>query len=170
MILNKVSGVQLQELTVRIITYNEAGNSIRKNAAEMIAGYLNAVGMKATVEVMEMDDFKKAMKNGSYDLALLGMNLSEVPVLTKLLGSEGSANMNNYSDEAMDALIKLTATAEDEASIKDAYSKIQMKLVDELPILGMLFRSGTVLSSRSLGGLKGIRALHSFRGLEYLSE
>ena len=98
------------------------------------------------------------------------MNLSEVPVLVSLLSAKGNLNLNNYNNEEMENLINMTATAADEASLKAVYNQIQMTLVERLPIMGLLFRTGTVLSTRSLGGLTGIRSLNTFRGMEYLSE
>ena len=129
-----------------------------------------AVGVKCTVEVLERTEVRKRMKSGDYDLALIGVNLSEVPVMQPLLASGGSLNFNGYTSTRMDNLIAMTSTEEDEAMLKQTYSDIQLSVVDELPIMGLLFRTGTVLSSRSLGGLTGIRMLNTFRGLEYLSE
>lgn len=170
MTLNKLEGIQLKELTVNIITYNESGASIRENAAGMIASYLEAVGMKTQVEVLSKKEVQSRIKSGDYDLALVAVNLDEIPVLSSLLSSGGSLNLNGYSDATMDGLIQLTATAENEASLKQAFSQIQLQIVEDLPILGLYFRAGTVLSTRSLGGLKGIRAMNTFRGLEYLTQ
>ncbi len=170
MVLDRLDGIKVSELTLNIITYNDAASSVRENAAEMIANYLSVVGVKCTVETMSSSNLKKRIKSGEYDIALIGLNFSEVPILVGLLGTDGSMNFNFYSDTVMDSLLKQTASAADEAGMKQVYSQIQMKVVESLPIMGLLFRSGTVLSSRSLGGLTGIRALNTFRGLEYLNE
>lgn len=170
MVLDKLEGIKVSELTVNIITYNDAASSVRENAAEMIANYLGVVGIKATVETMSSSDLKKRVKDGGYDIALIGLNLSEIPNLIGMLGTDGNMNFNFYSDSVMDSLLKQTVTAVDEAGLKQVYSQIQLKVVESLPVMGLLFRSGTVLSSRSLGGLNGIRALNAFRGLEYLNE
>lgn len=170
MVLDKVEGVKVSELELNIITSNDSVSSIRENAVDQIAEYLNAVGIRTVVEVLEKSELKKRMSNGQYDLALIGVNLSEVPILTQLLGSSGALNYNGYSDSVMDSLLQQTAVADSESGMQQVYSQIQLRVVEELPIMGLLFRSGTVLSVRSLGGLKGIRALSAFRGLEYLSE
>ena len=170
MVLDKLEGIKLSELTVNIVTYSESTTSVRENAAEMIADYLAAVGVKATVEVLDVSTLRKRLKSGEYDLALIGLNLSEVPNLTGLLGKDGNMNFNFYDDAQMKSLLDQTATAKDETGLKQVYSQLQMKIVQDLPIMGLLFRSGTVLSTRSLGGMRGIRSLNTFRGLEYLSE
>jgi len=170
MVLDKLDGIKVSELTLNIITYNDAASSVRENAAETIANYLAVVGIKANVETMSSSNLKKRIKDGDYDIALIGLNFSEVPNIVSLLGTDGKMNFNFYSDSVMDSLLKQTLTAADEAGMKQVYSQIQLNVVENLPVMGLLFRTGTVLSSRSLGGLNGIRALSTFRGLEYLYE
>lgn len=170
MILEKLNGIRVEALEITILTYNEDTNSIHENAANLIADYLNVVGIKAQVEVVSKSKMADRLKDQDFDLALIGVNLSEIPVLQPLLATGGTLNFNDYSNQEMDALIAQTSTAADETALKQLYSQIQLSMVDDLPVLGLLFRTGTVLSTRSLIGLKGIRAMHVFRGLEYLEE
>ncbi len=169
-ILDKLDGIQVKELSVTIITYNESNSSVRENAVNLIADYLTTVGFKVETEILTQSEVVSRMKSGNYDLALVAVNLDEVPGLAPLLGTDGSLNFNDYSDDTMDSLYPQTATASDEDSLQQVYSQIQLKVVEDLPILGLYFRTGTVLSSRSLSGLSGIRAMNTFRGLEYLAE
>jgi len=168
--LNKLEGMKLHEIDIEILTYNDESNSVRENAANLIAEYLNAVGIKAAVTVVTRSEMSSRLKKQNFDLALIGVNLSEIPVLQPLLGTGGALNYNKYSDGNMDTYIGQTAMYYDEATIRNVYSDIQLKVVAELPIMGLLFRTGTVLSTRSLGGLNGISALNNFRGMEYLNE
>lgn len=168
--LNKLDGIRVEELKVDIITYNDSTSSVREKAAQAIAGNLNAVGIATTVSVLSGGDMADRLESGDYDLALVGVNLSEVPVLQPLLHSDGSLNMNGHSNEEIDTLIAKSAMADDEASLKQIYSQLQLLVVEQLPIMGLLFRTGTVLSTRSMGGMSGIRELEAFRGLEYLME
>ena len=169
-VLDRLNGIQLEELTVNIITYNESTTSIRENAVYLISNYLNAVGIKTKVEVLSKEKAASRIRDRDFDLALIGVNLSEVPILQPLLSSDGSLNLNGYGDDWMDGWIGETSTESDETRLKELYSSIQMKVVDRLPIMGLLFRTGTVLSTRSLGGLSGIRPMNTFRGLEYLTD
>ena len=170
LVLNKLDGIRVEELEIDILTYNDATNTIRENAAYLIRDYLATVGIRATVTVVTQARMAERLKARNYDLALIGVNLSEVPLLQPLLGSGGKLNYNSYSSQDMDDLIMRTAEATNETVMSYVYSQIQLKVVDELPVMGLLFRTGTVLSTRSLGGMNGIRALSTFRGLEYLSE
>ena len=40
--------------------------------------------------------------------------------------------------------------------------------MDRLPVLGILFRTGTVLSRRSLAGLSGICSSNTLNGIEFM--
>ena len=168
--LNKRSGIMLLEPTIRLVTYNEGTNSIRENAANLVKEYLEAVGFNVNVSVMDQEDVTSAIKHRNYDLALIGVNLSELPDLSPILETGGSLNYNHYSNEEMDQLIQRAKTTSDEATMQKVYSDMQMTVVRRLPILGLLFRTGTVLSSRSIGGLNSLRAYDNFNGFEFLKE
>lgn len=167
--LNRLDGIMLEEPSITLITYNEPTTSIRQNAAELIAQYLEAVGFDVTISVLSRSSMENRIKNRDYDLALVGVNLSEVPNLYELLSSKGSLNMNRYSSDEMDSLLSQAGSAATEAELLQIYSQIQMIVVDRLPIMGLLFRTGTVLSSRSIGGMYGLRAYDNFNGFEFLT-
>lgn len=168
--LNQRSGVMLVEPTISLITYNESTNTIRENAANLIKEYLEAVGFSVTVTVRSKAQVREDIKSRNYDLALVGMNLSEVPDVSALLETSGALNFNHYSNDAMDLLIERARAASDEDTLQRVYSEIQMTVVDRLPVLGLLFRTGTVLAGRSIGGLYGLRAYDNFNGFEFLKE
>ena len=44
-----------------------------------------------------------------------------------------------------------------------------MLVVERLPLLGLVFRNGTVLSKRSLGGLSGLRVGDMLNGIEFMT-
>ncbi len=168
--LNKRNGVLLEEPRVTIVTYNESTNSIRENAANLIKEYLEAVGFTVTVSVMTKAKAQEAVKSRNYDLALFGVNLSEIPDLNAVLRTGGDLNFNRYSNEDMDLLLERVQSAADETILRKIYSDIQMTVVNRLPVLGLLFRTGTVLSTRSIGGMYGLRAYDNFNGFEFLRE
>lgn len=166
--LNMRSGIMLKEPTISLLTYNENTNSIRENAAEMIAAYLEDVGFNVEVTVESRERVREDMRNRDFDLALVGVNLSEIPDISAILRSGGSLNLNRYNSEEMDEMIERAQSVTDETELKKAYSDIQLTVVDRLPIMGLLFRTGTVLSTRNLGGLTGLRAYDNFNGFEFL--
>ena len=168
--LNKVDGVLLRDLTVNLITYNDSYTTIHTTAANMIAANLEKVGINVKVEVLSLSRMQNRIKERSFDLALVGVNLSEVPNLTPLLYSGGSLNLNGYNNEDMYNLLGQSATVQTPEELKSVLSEIQMTIVDRLPIMGLLFRTGTLLATRPLAGLSGNRTGNTLNGIEYLEK
>ena len=46
------------------------------------------------VSVIDQDDVRDTMRHHNYDLALIGVNLSEVPDISAILESDGDLNFN----------------------------------------------------------------------------
>ena len=168
--LNKLNGVVLEDLTIRIITYNEDTSAVRENAANLIASYLAKVGVKTKIRVVDKEDILDEIKEGDYDLALVALNLSDVPNLTELLHSKGRANLNNHNNIYLDNMVTATGTTTTREGLKSLFSEIQLSVVENLPIMGLVFRTGTVLSSRSLAGLSGISAGNTLNGIEFMQK
>lgn len=167
-LLNQVDGVRLKDLELRMVVYNESTNSIRENAANMIAEYLEQVGVKVNIEVRGRERVLRYINEGNYDIALVGVNLSEVPNLSQMFGNRGDINLNSYANEELRSLIKLVPNAASADELKSLYSQIQMHIVEKLPVMGLLFRTGTVLSRRSLAGLSGISVSNTLNGIEFM--
>lgn len=166
--LNKVQGVRLLEPTLTLWTYNESTNSIRENAANMIAGYLRDVGINVTVSVKSKEAVRKGIRERSCDLALIGLNLSEVPDISAMFMTGGSMNFSRYTSTEMDSLFQRIGVTSDPDRFKQAYGTVQMRIVEQLPILGLLFRTGTVLSSHSIAGLNATRCYDAYSGFEFV--
>ena len=167
--MNKVNGVILEDLTVRIITYNESTNTVRENAANLVAGYLEKVGFNTEVIVYSKSRCLQKVKDREFELALIGMQFSDVPNLAPLLQGGGDLNLNNFRNDNMELAIGQLSSAPTEQELKDLYSQIQMLVVERLPVLGLLWRTGTVLSTRSLAGLSGLRVSNMLNGIEYMT-
>ena len=168
--LNRMNGIMLQEPNITLITYNESTNSIRENAAKLIASYLETVGFNVTVTAVSKERLRERVKARNYDLALVAVNLSEVPNLSMILGKGEALNFNGFGNDTMETMLKRIRNTSDETTLKQAYSTIQMFVVERLPIMGLAFRTGTVLSTRSLGGLTALRCYDTFNGFEFLPQ
>ena len=160
----------VEDLEIRIVTYTDAISSVRANAAEQIAANLRAVGVKATVLNSSSDDVTDAIADGDFDLALVGVNLSEVPNLRALLAEDGALNFSGATSTELEAMIARTFTAVTEEEMLAAYSDLQMYIAQNLPFLGLVFRTGSVLSTRSLAGLAGTRENDVYNGLEFVEK
>ncbi len=166
-ILDRIKDGMWEDLAITIVTYNEPGVGIREEAAKQIAEQLGRVGMRVTVEAVRKSDVREHFKEDTFDLALVGFNLSEMPDLSFLLGTGENGNCSEYSSEDMDALLAAARAANDPDALRNAVGGIQMRVVEDLPVLGLFFRTGVLISKVNLGGLNGIRETHILRGLEF---
>ena len=167
--LNKVEGVVLKEPDITLITYNESTNSIRENAANLVAAYLNAIGFRCSVRVYSQARCRELIKERLFDLALVSFNLSEVPSLRPIFGRNEVLNLNGFGNDDMQGWLDTARDTSDELTLKSLYSEMQLYVVRRLPILGLVFRTGTVLSNRSIGGMTALRGYDTFNGLEFVT-
>ena len=68
----------------------------------------------------------------------------------------------------MQDLLERARETSDETTLKAIYSEIQLYIVQRLPILGLVFRTGTVLANRPMGGMSALRSYDVFNGLDFL--
>jgi len=167
--LNKVEGVVLKEPDITLITYNESTNSIRENAANLVAAYLDAIGFRCSVRVYSQARCRELIKERLFDLALVSFNLSEVPSLRPIFGRNEVLNLNGFGNDDMQGWLDTARDTSDELTLKSLYSEMQLYIVRRLPILGLVFRTGTVLSNRSIGGMTALRGYDTFNGLEFVT-
>ncbi len=166
-ILDRIKEGMWQDLEITIVTYNEPGIDIRQEAAKLIAEQLGRVGIRVKVEVTTKSGVKTHFGDNTFDLALVGFNLSEVPDLSFLFKTKANGNCSEYSSADMDALLKAAKEAMTADEMRKAVSAIQMLVVEDLPVIGLFFRTGVLISKVNLEGLSGIRETHTLRGLEF---
>lgn len=169
-LLSKVENGMLKYITVEIITYNDASSNVRENAAEQIVQNLRTVGIDASVSLLDKSEVSKRLKNGNFDLALVAVNLSEVPNLVPLLVKDGAVNYAGVDSDQVKTLLTATLSAATESDLKSAFSDLELYIVDQLPVMGLCFRTGMVLSTRSLAGFSGPRESDAFNGMEFLTK
>lgn len=156
----------LENFTIRLVTYNDNLSEARSNAAYLIADQLKKVGVTVDITVTTKEKMEKIFKNGDFDIALIGVNLSYVPDLTALLKHDGKLNYSGYASKEMNNLLLSARAAATADELKSIYSEIQLKIVEELPILGMYYHTGAVISSGNVSGLHGIYELNTWNGME----
>lgn len=168
--LDRVKDGLWEDLAFELITYDEPTVPCRSKAAELIADQLARIGVKVTVRVTTREKVIKAFNDDTgFTIALAGFNLSSMPDLTYLFKTDASGNCSKYASEKMDELLSQARAATLADELKTAMSGIQMLVVEDLPLMGLFFRSGTLISKVGIGGLTGIREDHVLRGIEYVT-
>ena len=156
-----------EQLDIKIITYEEPDYPSRQDAATLIGEQLRQAGFNATIEVMEQEELLKAMEDGDYDLALVGYYLSMAPDYEFMLGSDGQSNLNGYESEQMDAALNSIMSSVAESDFLAAVNRMQTIVAQDLPVISLYFRGGSLVSYLDMSSLGRLSELDTFNGLEY---
>ncbi len=161
---NTVNGSYVN-LSLRIYTADKGTTSTRSEACQAIQAQLALVGIKVEITTMSHSDLAANMKDSKFDLALCAFELGEVPNLFFLLNSGGPCNYAQYNSGEMDQYLRAAYDAPSAEELVVAMSRIQMKCVNDLPILGLFFRNGVLSSRTSLDGVVNPRRGYVLTGI-----
>ena len=177
-----------EKVSLRILVGSTPENSVRAEAAQLIADSLTSFGIGVELITANHDtasaspdpeseapysgdtEFVRLLREGNWDLALVGFSLSESNSLSKYLTPLGSNNFGHYSSEAMTALIEIMDSAVDEASLREAAYAVQSEFAEELPFIVLYFRLNSVIYSadiQGIGQLREPRLLESMKNWQY---
>ena len=168
-VLDRVKDGLWEDLAFTLITYNDPATNNRTKAAELIANQLSVIGIRVTVVTTDRAGVLRSFNSDDdFGMALVGYNLSTIPDLNYLLDSRGSGNCSRYAGERLDDLLTQARLSQSETDLRQLMSDIQLEVVNELPVMGLFFRSGTLISRHNIGGMSGIREDYPYRGLEFV--
>jgi len=152
-------------LSLSVNSYND----LRKRTADIIVENLRSIGIDVKKDYIEItpenitdemldtewQEIQDKIKNGEFDVILLGWDLSYIPNLTFAFHSsqiENGSNFISYADEEMDSLLN-KAIALDSRELKiQVYEDIQKKIVEELPYISLFFLNESVLLDKRING------------------
>ena len=164
-----------EKVSLRILVGSTPENSVRAEAAQLIADSLTSFGIGVELITANHDtasaspdpeseapysgdtEFVRLLREGNWDLALVGFSLSESNSLSKYLTPSGSNNFGHYSSETMTALIEIMDSAVDEASLREAAYAVQSEFAEELPFIVLYFRLNSVIYSADIQGIGQLR-------------
>ena len=135
----------------------------------MVADQLGAIGI--TVEVVDASyvlgdsesDYMTALKNGDFDLAMVGFNLGRDADLSSLINRDGANNYGKFTNAYLESLVESMNTADDEALYQAASHEMQQAIVQELPFITLYFRQNSIVYSTKIQGLTDVREPDIFR-------
>ena len=167
-VLDRVRDGMFQDLSLRLVTYTEPIYASRYEAVKLIEKQLARVGIKVNVATVSKTQMRTLLQNGDFDLALIANDMSELPDLHFLLSSQGGGSFSGYQSEMMELHLQAARGAQNEEDLITAMSRVQLQLVEDLPIMGLFFRSGVLASRKDLSGLTAIRESDMLRGVEFI--
>ena len=152
-----------RKLSVKLLTSASTENTTRSEAAALIASQLGSIGFE--VEVLTAphtlgdpdSEFIKALREGSWDMALVGFNLSPGGELTSYVRPEGANNYGHINDAELSRLVLKMNVADSEESLREAAYEFQSYFVENVPFLTLYFRLNSIIFSSDIEGVYGAR-------------
>ncbi|WP_297844222.1 ABC transporter substrate-binding protein [Pseudomonas sp.] len=150
-----------------IVMWTPAGRYTKdRQVAEVVQGYLNAVGLKTEFKVWEWATYQKNLYRpdpgkgtgkGTNDanMWLLGTGISDADIrLRRKLSTDDPQNLTGYSDPEVDKLLKLSSRELDGKKRMSYYAQIQQILWEQNPDNLPLFDQEQIIGVRK--DLKGL--------------
>ena len=168
-VLDKTVEGEKQDLTFTILTNSD--NDFRRDVAELISKHLSLVGFRVQTEAVDWEQLQgENMQKHKFDAILTGYYLDYVPDLRFAFHSsqigKGKNNFYRYQNPELDSLLDTAAAAYKEKDKKKAYQKIQEHLVEELPVISLYFRTGSLLVNNRVHGVKKVRELNLYNDIK----
>ncbi|MBR3750926.1 MAG: peptide ABC transporter substrate-binding protein [Clostridia bacterium] len=138
------------KLSFKLITIRNDDNPVRRDSAQMLARQLAPLGISITIEVLNKSELEKALQRGDFDLLLTGYYLSDSPDLSFAFHSQGSGNVMNYSDPHCNELLDTLNAARTRDEYSAAYGELQLYISQQLPQIGLMGISQTLLHKDTL--------------------
>ncbi|MCC8074945.1 MAG: ABC transporter substrate-binding protein [Clostridiales bacterium] len=122
-----------------------SNSSFKVSLAKEIAQELEDAGLDVEVETLAWSKYKKALKNGDYDLYLGEVKMKGNFDLTQFIGYGGSLNYSGYYDADLSELSWLfnCASSEERAA---AASEFYQALAEQAPFIPVCFKTYSLLS------------------------
>lgn len=174
-------GGDVKELSVRLNYYDEAGNSLRKEAANEIARMLREVGFSVQLGGYSFENAQQKLATNvrDYDLFLCAFNFDVVPDPNFLLLSNGYANYaGNRSDDMNKLCQELRKSAPSAAegdttpyltllenAFADRWADIQVQAAEELALIPLYWRDGLVITRYPYSSIRDIREFELLRSI-----
>lgn len=133
------------------------GNRVRELSAPVIQAYLQAVGVKVELSVVDFAAMTAAARDGEVDLWLSGSYLPLFDPQTILYGYHSSQvppngyNMTYFRNDRVDAILDTAARTVDLEARAALYDELQVLLAEQLPEVPLYFAQSIDAVSNKLG-------------------
>ncbi len=145
------SGIDLtQTFTIMV---NE-DNTERAEMASLMANYLAQIGMNVTVDRVDFNTYTTRLAADDFQMFIGGVEFKDRVELSSFLSTSGSTNFFNYSDSQMNSLLDNCFYASNSESYKKSINAMQKYFSEQLPCIGIAFKSSVLLTNSKIKGDK----------------
>ena len=146
------------------------GNVLRERSADIIRENLIAAGVRTEIQKSDFPTHIAALKQGNYDLALLGWTGPTDPDVSSQYRSGGTYNYSYHSIAQMDQLLDDGTKAADPAKRHQLYDRFQEVFADELPAIVLYYENArTAVATRMSKVLTDAQGVYDFSSYAWLA-
>ncbi|GLX70252.1 ABC transporter substrate-binding protein [Paenibacillus glycanilyticus] len=138
-----------KELTLSVLS----GDNTLEQAVRLVADQLNAVGIKAHIEMVDLASLIDKIADHNYDLGIMTVSMSLVNPLPDVAYFLQEGNPNGYHNPEVDKLLSSLKSETEEATIKQSYSRLQQIIAEEVPMLSIYATRPLGVVSHQLTGV-----------------
>lgn len=143
----------------------------RAEAAKHISQQLLKAGIQseivnASYSTASGGEFMEKLKNGEYDIALVGLNMARDCDLSMYLEYGGECNYGSFYNRELAQLAQQMYNATDEDELKQKASAFEMKFAQELPFIVLYFRLNSIVYSDDIKEIGAVREPDLLRKIE----
>lgn len=164
------SGYDMSKLTLSLLVNND--NTERVRIANIIKDALKDYGITVNVEAVDYDTYLGRLKRGDFQLYIGGTEFTPRVEPSALLSIGGSINYGKYKDMHMNELLSACQGALGDENYKRSVRELQNYCAQQLPCIGIAFKSDVLLTSGRIKGEKKPTMTDIFNNVEqwYISE
>ncbi|MFA7314909.1 MAG: ABC transporter substrate-binding protein [Candidatus Magasanikbacteria bacterium] len=142
-----------------------SGNPEYTKIAQLIAGYLQDVGIKVNVKLVDSSDFvKQVLKTHDYDILLYGVIVGSDPDQYPFWHSSQvtypGLNFSGYAKRSVDDLLNKIRSTKDDSELTTEYSDLQKTILADVPATFLFVPTYTYALSDSIHGFDVERIAH----------
>lgn len=154
-------------LTMRLCYYDEAGTSLRKEAASQVAAMLEAIGISVQLVRYDFAGGVAKLKSGDYDLFLCAINFDVIPDPSFLFVSSapGAMNYAYYNSKDMSDLCKGLSSEPEAEGYQMKWFEIQVKMSQDVPFVPLYWRNGVVITRYPYSSVRDIREFELLKSI-----
>ena len=143
-------------LQLTLLAPESAANPVAFAAATRVAKAWTSFGLTTTVEALPPGEFVERLRAGTFDAAVVDVNMGLDPDPYPILGSTqvrgGGANVAGFQDPALDAALVAARAPGTVTKRKAAYKALQALLGDQQPMATLFFRDSVLVAGAELDG------------------
>lgn len=143
----KNAGYTPKQLTFSCLVNKE--NALRVKYATYFKEALAEVGITLEVTAVTAEELTQKLSSKDYDMALVGMNVSQIDDLKAYYGSLGSANISGYANDSLDALFTKLSGYIYENERKTIFEEIESVLLTDEPYVGLFYKQNFIFYNKS---------------------